>query len=297
MDWIRPHLPWVLALILSPCVAFSEPFFGLDYLALQHRNFPVKRAMKVYRGVKNPALGYLHGTFGKRMRGVKRFIRMNRDKPHLIRVHLYNAVCVRHNNCAPRELRPSWGVDDWNRALAFPTKRLIKDIQNRVLEVRLGLEKWASENTHLAMSIALEDNLHPEAARELTRIVREVWPYELIRNPVSPFESVASTDALELHTAHSLLGQGLYLYGSMDGVSVRFPHRKPSTEKFLTAQDIKAFLRRGKGRVKALFLWDGAHQGLSKGGTTSAPKPFDRDIRVDSRDITFLRGLLRQTNQ
>lgn len=291
------RLIFILTSILIPCVAFCDTFYGVDYLALQHRDFPARKAMKVFRGVDRPALGYLHGSFGKRMGGVKRFIRLNSDKPHLIRVHLYNAVCVRHRNCAKRELMPRWGVDDWNRALAFPSPSLINKIQKRALEIRHSLEGIANQNTHLVMSIALEDNLHPEAARELVKIVREVWPYALIRNPMSPLDSLASADALELHTAHSLLGQGAYTFGSTDGASIKFPHRPAATEKALSEGELRDYLRKGGGRVRALFLWDGRHQGLSKGGTTAAPKPFDRNIVIDTRDITYVRGLLRETNQ
>lgn len=291
------RLIFVLTLALMPCVALCDTFYGVDYLALQHRDFPVRKAMKVFRGVDRPALGYLHGSFGKRMRGVKRFVRLNADKPHLIRVHLYNAVCVRHRNCARRELMPKWGVDDWNRNLALPSQKFIKMIQDRALEVRDSLERIANQNTHLVMSIALEDNLHPEAARGLVKILKEVWPYAIIRNPMSPLDSLASADALELHTAHSLLGQGAYTFGSTDGASIRFPHRPSATEKYLSEGGVRDFLRKGGGRVRALFLWDGRHQGLSKGGTTAAPKPFDRNIVIDSRDITFIRGLLRERNE
>lgn len=291
-------MKWFIALFLVASVAHAErnTYFGVDFLALQHRDFPYRKAMKVFSGVDRPALGYLHGTFGRRMNGVEHFVNRHGTKPHLIRVHLYNAVCVRHGNCAPRELMPKWTRDDWNRKLVEMPKKLKRRLQDRALEVRDSLEAIVNENTRLVLSIALEDNLQDGAARNLVEVLKEVWPYDIIRNPMLPFSSPATSDALELHISHGLLGGGLYLYGSLDGASVAFKHRKPSTEKTLTPNDARAFLRGGSGRAIALFLWDGAHQGLGSGGTTAAPRPFDRNIRVDRRDIKTFRRWLKEQN-
>ena len=270
-------------------------FIGCSFLALLHKNFPTKQAMKCFEGIGQPAITFLWGTFGTKKSNLKPFFEMNKDKPHLVQVYLTNGVCIRKRNCKRGEVCRKDTSSKWNRKLRKKNLILKLKLKARVRSVKKTLEKHGNENSRFVLVPQLEDNLTNGAAREFIKIIREVWPYEVVRNPVgnNPYKHLSGADALELHHINAPLG-GTILYASNDGEDIHFNHRDATLLPSINSKSVRGYLSRAKSSgVRGIFLWAGLWQGL-RGDSGGAPPPRRRNCEVPSLDTQAINIWLRE---
>jgi len=270
----------------------KEAFLGVAFLALQHPAFPYRKAMKVFRHVKRPALAVLWSTFGNRKAGIKHYFRQVGDRPHYFQVYLMNGCAVRNGNAARGELFPRYSKADWNRALATGDKKTERAILKRVRKIRRVVDKYKTNKSTLVMCISLEDDLQARAERALVKLVRQEWPYLVCRNPngVLP-QSLEGADFLELHGGSPLVVHGVGY--SLDGHDIWFQHRKPALKNYIHGAHVPIWLDKYKDQKRVVMLWAAPHQGLHTNTTHSGP-PRHRKISVDRRDVFDLNRWLRR---
>ena len=269
----------------------NEFFVGCAFLAMQHKAFPFKQSMRCFEKVKRPAIAVLWNTFGRQKKGIRYFLQSQQSKPHLVHFYLLNSVCVRNNNCQQGELNPSWSKYKWRRRLTRSHWRLENQLRRRTKKLRRFIERHANENTHISLAVALEDNLTDKAARNLIEIVRQEWPYDLIRNPMHNTinSSIAGADMLELHDYGAPLGPKAAMYASLDGNDIEFPHREPTVSPSRGKKEVRGYLSRAKrSGCRAVFLWSAQWQGIEKGTAASSPKPRSRSIWIPTQDFDWI---------
>lgn len=276
-----------------------DSYLGVGYYAIQHKDFPYQEALHVFDGVKRPALAFVWGTFGDKQDGLKEWFRQVKDRPHLLEIHMMNQVCVRNGNCGVGEIWPGLSVRQFNNKLKTNDPELMDRIRTRVQEIKTFVDSQKNENSHLVLSLGLEDNFNKQAATNLERAVEEIWPYEIARNPVAQKgvdQSLSGADALELHTPNPKFGKGVQGIANLDGTDIDFSNREPTLSTSISPDKVRSFLSRNKGKSLAVFLWSALHQGLKK-TSASAPPPRKRNPQVPKADVAEMRKWLQEAQK
>lgn len=258
---------------------------GVAYLAAMHKDFPARKAISVFNSVEHPILGVLWGTFGTSKRAMKGYLNICSDRPHILHIYLLNQVCVRHGNCKRGEIMRALNVKGWNSRIVKRSSRLVRLIQKRIRIIKNFIEQNGNCNTIPSLVLALEDNFDNQSSSELRKIVSEVWPYAVVRNPVGVKNFNHSR--VECHGVDTNVGSG---FGSMDGVDIEFPHRLPTIAQSAGKQQILSWAHRNQS-ASGLMLWSAKHQGIFK-NTTSVPAPRQRIIDVSGLDVAYMEQLL-----
>lgn len=80
----------ILSLFISS-LAFAEPLKGPSYIGMCSPSFPCEKALKVFEGQYDKAVGYLADSFGHECSCVREFLSLPGGK--YVRVHLANGTC------------------------------------------------------------------------------------------------------------------------------------------------------------------------------------------------------------
>lgn len=141
----------------------------MAFYAFQHKEFPCEKALKVFDGVKSPALSILWDSFGSRNRCLKEYLTRFRNQPHILQIHISNQTCVRNGRrCTEFDLQSM-----------NPAK-----LRQRLKRISGFCRVWANENTRLIVSTGLEDQYSPEQFRKVYQIIHSEWSHEISTNPI-----------------------------------------------------------------------------------------------------------------
>lgn len=164
---------WMLLIAVTMAYGQQKPdvrLLGHDFLALQHPDFPVKKAAKY---VTEPAaLGMLDFTFGESLRNVEYLL--DSGKFSALRVHLINGSCIRMGNCG--RYYPFYGYDiaKFEKATQRNSPKIKEFIRDRVLLYCNLLRKYPA--TELLISPVLEHNLSQNSWRNMASLVKWQCP-------------------------------------------------------------------------------------------------------------------------
>lgn len=275
----------------------NKTWQGVAYLAAQHKEFPYRRALRVFDGVQRPAIAVLYRTFGDSKKTLKHFIEQNNDRHHLIQFYLLNGVCQRKGNCKRGELKKRWSHTRWNKRLERGGFLLKRSFQARVRDLKELCQRISSPNTHIKLCVCLEDNYTTAAARRAIGWASAIWPCPLIRNPVghNSSQSNAGAGAIEKHGKNPNFNFHNKFIWNMDGTDIDFAHRSPTVQPFMGETEIMNHLNRYNGKAEACYLWSGLHQGLT-GDSGGAPPPRQRIPSVPMLDVHAMNRWLRAVN-
>lgn len=294
----------VIAVSLSTIAVFGTTeagaarYRGLSAFAAMSQKFPCDRFLETMRGVDNPAMSVLWGTFGNSGQCMARFMEENRDRPHLLQIHLSNQVCVRKQNCGSGELFRQVKVKRYNKMLEGNDAAMIHAVSTRVHQIRAWVNGNKNHNTRVMLTTGLEDNYSTRGYRNLVKMIENSgWPYDLARNPVlestqtsSPPYQHRSAKFIELHGIHPPFPRTRRCVANLDGVSVQTGD-KAGYSDVISPRQAKRFLRDHDGCVAAL-LWYAPLQGYEKGGDFIPPRK--RDFRLSRNASKVLRSVLRR---
>ena len=211
---------FLLALLLFPAVSEAGGFRGVQVFAAMADAFNAPSPLDVYPKlsacdrtlmlldkVPYPAMAVLWGSFGDNPECLARFIRKFRDRPHLLQIHFSNETCRPGRAKPPRtclegDFLPTTSVADLNRLLATLDTATLDAVTKRTREIAVVVDEINSANTHILLSIGLEDQYSPQAAVVLeTHIRNSGWRFGLSRNRVNGQIGVAMSGWMETHVA------------------------------------------------------------------------------------------------
>lgn len=173
----------VLALLLSFWVARSEaaPFVGFSSFAALSPKFPCSQFLKIQSD--KPVAAILLTTFGSNFRCVNRFLRLHKNKPHLLQIHPINGPCRRNKRCDSNEIAHRNSVARFNRKLERGQGQVFLQLKKRLLEATKKIK--ANRNTRMIISSGLEDDYTAKAHRAVVALIHETLPgIFIVRNRV-----------------------------------------------------------------------------------------------------------------
>lgn len=254
----------LLAVCLVCRSALAEPFVGFSSFAALSPKFPCSKFLRIANKAEHPAMAVLHGTFGANYDCVNRFIEENRDRPHLVEVHLLNGACRRANRCYEGEIYPRTSVAEFNRKLEARDRDLLSKIIDRVVVVFLALN--ANDKTTLVMTTGLEDNYSREAFEVMYETIARRWHFEIIRSPVGSSCSSSLPDC----ESHGVFPDRRARIQNQDGDDLPLQDDRRWLDSCLS------------GASLSCFLWSGRAQGIFGPVFT---KPRRRIFEITNRDI------------
>ena len=282
MALLRTVLP--LALLFTATAQAD----GMSYLGMLHPEFKCRQALRVFRGVKAPALSVLWGTFGKDLTCYRKFIERHPDATVII--YFSNEACRRWGRCKAGELFKDLSVSKYNRRLISRPNRLRRRLNLRLTAIKRAIVGDGPGEARIILSTGLEDNLSCKAVKSLVSILREAWPYEISRNPMA-FNRPCGADLLELHGAKPTAGAADVW--SNDGTDLVFGATGfRGYEPHVRAADLLAQIRANRGDETIVLLWIAQTQGLY--GTGGFSDPRSRVFTFSTWDVLSVNRLLRR---
>lgn len=261
---------------------------GVSYLAMLHRDFPCREALRVFRGLEHPALSVLWGTFGRNPTCLKRFLM--RHPEGTVIIHFSNEACRRNRRCKAGELFKSFSIAKYNRRLERRPNRLRRRRNLRLAAIKRAIAMEGSGRARIILSAGLEDNLSCKAVKSLVKILREGWQYEILRNPMASYR-YCGADLLELHGKSPDPGANVW---SNDGINIYLNNSERGEYRpDLRAKQMLAEVGRERAANTILLYWFATSQGLSGGTQFIAPR--QRSFVVDPGVVHILNKRLRRS--
>ena len=265
---------------------------GMAFLAIQHKDFPL-HAIRFSDEIEKPCLSFLFKTFGTETSVLKAWVERNAHKDHLLQAYLLNGPCQRKGNCRVGDPWKGKTPGQINKLLEDENPRVIRLVRKRAMALKKTMEDVMLPNTRPVLCIALEDNFTNKAARNVIKTVKEVWPYEICRNPVgfNPNRRKAGAKFNELHNDdRAFLGRKRRTIYNLDGTDINFNHREPTINRYIDERQAVAWGRARRGSF-AVFFWSALHQGID-GDSAISPPPRSRRVRVPVEDINAIKKIL-----
>lgn len=234
-----------LLLLLFPNTLNAQQYKGVAAFAALNPNYPCDALLNTLSNVHYPATSILWENFGNDPSCVSRFLNKFKDRPHVLQLHFTNEACRRKNTCFDNLFLGS-SVNAYNKKLEAIAPETEDAIQARVSQIVNFLEPLRNPNTKIILSTGLEDNLSLWGYRNLARVMKQNWPFELNRNRHTGGRSLFYVDYEEFHSAKGK-PRNKACIANEDGNS----HTSKQSKKFFKRY----------ARCSVLLLWRGRHQG------------------------------------
>ncbi len=194
-----------------------------------------------------PAIAVLWGTAGEDSTCIWRFAEHFRDRPHLIRIYLFNLTWMDGDGeWFPGDLYRGFTGHTLSQAFRSRDAGVIAALTQRASDVANALASVSSENTEFRFTLALEDVLDPDAANIAAKIAEGILLQNVDLNPL--VSSTSTGDRVkEVHGA-SASCSGQAQVASLDGSHLEF-------------EEMLAWLKQTHD-CKEQYLWIYKHQGL-----------------------------------
>jgi lysophospholipase L1-like esterase len=266
---------------------------GVAYFSILSPRFPCAEALAVFETGTDPALAALWGTFGKDTSCLAQWFKTAPEKRHTLEIHPWNGPCIRNKRCEAHEVGAGLSIKEFNRRIEQGDEGLVRAMTERVREIRGSVEKLARPSDEMILSTGLEDNYSPAAFEKVVRLVKENWPYKIVRNPVGNLrnEPYGGADYIELHGSDPVFDANDKCIANLDGTDIDFPHRPGVEPQPISWQQAREYVARYSKQCHLTFVWSGAWQGLFGG---SFQPPSARSFKVDARDVTMLKQLFQE---
>lgn len=266
---------------------------GVAYFSILSPKFPCAQALSVFETGAEPALATLWGTFGKDTSCLAQWFKKAPEKRHILEIHPWNGPCIRNKRCEPHEIGAGLSAKEFNRKVEQGDEELIRAITERIREIKASVEKFARTSDELILSTGLEDNYSPAVFEKILRLVKENWPYKIVRNPVGDLKKrgYAGADYIELHGHKPAFDPNDPCIANLDGTDINFPHRPGTDPEPISWSEARTYVERYSKQCRLTFVWSGAWQGLF--GKIFQP-PSARSFKVEEADVARVKELLHQ---
>lgn len=266
---------------------------GISYIATLSEHFPCQQALSSFKGVEKPALAVLWGSFGNNYENLLSLV-AGLQNP-VLEIYLSNEVARRKNDMYSGDLLPGLSVNDYNSALVQKTPEVIQAVSGRVKEILTVLSKITS-SIRPVLTLGLEDQFTRSAAKELIKIIRPAWSYELCRNPVhisetSRYFDKQYVDLIELHGDQNthFPEPACSLYCN-DGRGIEFPGGS-SVEPAMQPEILAAAVSDFESQGIIPLVWFPEAQGLT-GNSGDNPPPARRKIDITDTQVKIVNNIL-----
>lgn len=253
----------VLLISFLANLATGQGYIGINGFAMLNSKFPCKEYIELVNEANKPAISILEGTFnddGSNYDCVRAFIDSNKDREHLVQVHLFNESCRDDGKCGKTDFYKHLNVKKFNKALETMPVYMASSIKKVVNKVNKELVEIKNSKTKVLISVGLEDNYSLKGYIRLKREVRKHTKFELMRSPVNVKTKV--NGIVEYHGVQSLCAESQRI-ASNDGIKITGKTNR-----------IKEFAKNNSD-CYAIFYWDGAIQGRD----VKFKPPLERDFR------------------
>lgn len=270
----------IFGTLLALTPADNLPHRGVSAFAIQSPAYVSTACDKLGESLKDTErvfLPILYGTFGDSEECLFRILALSRLKSVIVQVHLSNET-MRRRKLSQRgegEMLTYYGIAELNNGLEAHDSLVLDAVRNRVAEVLEMQRTLATPNSRWILSVGLEDNYTDKAAEVMVNTVREVWPYEVSRNPLKGVYK-AGADFIESHSATKRKGFTVPCFANEDG---RINSTRQSN-KFLETYQM----------CLGAALWDKDHQGANPNGKFTLPRK--RTFKFTSSDVKKYRAIL-----
>jgi len=276
--------------------AEAEIVGGVSFYAIQgYSKNECARALKVFNGLRKPALAMLWGTFGVSNQCIQQYLEKFSATPHILEIHITNNTCLRGRICRRGEILRGIVPRRYNTLLESKDPGLMAALKGRINSIVITMKRIRGENTQLLISTALEDNYSLaayEVVRSLLVEAQTVTPFLIVRSPMSGREqNVTNADLFEAHGFSPRIDprwEGRCLVNN-DGDEIVFRGRVRPGQK--RPSELLSYLKRYQSQGCWVFLWWSGAQGLlPKLGPRISP--MRRTFILRPRDISTINEVL-----
>jgi hypothetical protein len=234
---------------------------GVAYYAIQHKDWPCDRTLKVFEGVAKPSLSVLWHSFGDNTQCLEKFI--NDSRPKQLEIHLINEVCQRNRRCGPYEFLANTSTADYEKRLASRDPKLISAIKNYAKAPSEFLKRHQGK-FECYVSPGLESNLSDRGAKTLNDAIRPMFPgCAIVRNPagINRARGLAGAEIIEVHGPNPRISPECI--ANLDGNDVSFA-RRPAllTAGSINERSLMDYLTRMQ-KCRAAYIWTAEMNGLN----------------------------------
>ncbi len=278
------------------CLAQTKepPTVGVGYYAIQNKTFPCTKALKVFDGVKKPALMFLWGTFGDSLECVEKFLALPQQKKEVY-IHLSNECCRRNRTCKKGELlqdTPVWKINNLIEKSDAKTKQAFQKRVDKIMKFAQNYD----ENVTWYISTGLEDNYSFNAKKKVLNWVKNQKNKYAIKDRVkvyvNPLNGTCVNTKCEIHNKNA--GTNNHWLYIPDGYCVKpFDACK---QNVMTQDEVVAKLLKQKKNQNKFFVWWSEQQGRYGETPKRAVAPRKRKIVITDRQIQDANYLLKKGN-
>lgn len=266
-----------LLLFLASQANAESSFKGFSTYAAMHPKFPCERFVKIAKEATFPAMSVLYGTFGRDERCLACFTDVLKGRHHAVQIHLTNETCRRNGRtCLRGEINPEMSTNRHNRTLERMGKRIERKYRFRLRRIAALAKRIGTVKTDWLISTGLEDEYTKKAYDNILKIVKEEWPYAIVRNPLSDNDPyIGSAHLIELHSSEARF-RGMPCIFNQDGLTGGMLQAKLLFAKFSSC--------------KLLFAWTPGAQGVGKVFVA----PMERYFQISQREVLEYGEFLRR---
>lgn len=273
----------LIILFLISSVAYAETYRGATLLAAYHKQFPKRQGLLLLPTTK-AGVQVLWGTFGVPTPGnsfVDQFTARYRNHPHLLSIAFSNEACRRNHRCKSGELYPRLSVREYNRLLEGMRVGTKQRLQARVLAILDHVRTASNSQTRIILTTGLEDNYSVKAYEKLYSVIKEVWPYEIVRNPLVP-DYWGSAPFIELHAVSAPCYKDTIK--SLDGTAIG---TGSGYHPSISWDEANRWVAKGR-QCFGVFLWKPEWQGILQ---RKFIEPRRRTFIISNSDIRRVRSV------
>lgn len=286
-----------LVIVLIPMLAIAqESTVGMAFYSIQNQTFPCEKALKVYDGVKKPALMFLWSTFGNDLNCVRKFIELPQNKKEIF-IHISNECCRRNRTCKKGELlkdTPVWKLNSLIAKSDAKTKNAYKKRFDKIYEFIESETKKNTSNITWYISTGLEDNYTFSNKKKvfnwLKNFKKNTELKEKIQIYVNPLDRTCINSRCEVHEKRT--GTNNHWLYIPDGYCVK-PFDKCNNNVF-TINELNAKIIAQQKNGNLFFIWWSEQQGRYGEPPSQAKPPRQRTIRITDTQIKDANQILRR---
>lgn len=281
--------------------AWAQPV-GASYFAMQgYTSKECNAALKVFDGVKVPAVAVLWRSFDTHALCLQQFLKRFKDKPHIVEIHFSNEAGRRNKRLAKYEFLSGKSVANYEHDLRVRDPVTIEAIRSNTDDIIKFIDAFGSINSSFIVSTGLEDNFSDEAWRVVAVTIRNQLParHLLIRSPLRSYEKDSDSNdisnAIELHSDRLewlARERTNYCIANLDGTDIDFASGRFSRENTINIATVPYYIQFNQFAKCLTFLWWVGPQA----GSSKFIEPRRRSFRIRSQDVHLINRLLRKYN-
>ncbi len=254
-------------------------------------------AIQAANAARVPCLRTVYKAFGEDMSCLKRFVRANKRRRHVVQVFVANETCHRAGRKCTKHDTPTY-KKPFSGGYVQVNNTLARQYADRFEALKTKLEVFKNEQTEIVYPVGLEDDFTRQGWGKIGRAIRERSPKSLlVRNPRRDLLPVDlhHADFNELHSSIPTGGGPPCIFGN-DGRDIDFGTRRRPAGNPYTLPEARERIWSATGNCYYTGVWFDA-QGVSNAWRSSRGRfvyPRSRVIGDISADLRKLKAFIKE---